>query len=222
MLDKLHTHRKGQFINLITMQNHLPYDHIYRKMAVKAHVSNLTSEDEIENFATGINYTDKVVASALKKIQNMKQPITWVFYGDHLPGIYKNNMKKDGLRLHETDYFIYSNKAAQKQGAKDLVQRIAYVSPSNFIAMTLAQTNSKVTPYEALLTKVWQELPAFSVDSTGKSSAPQFINEHGKVVKYSSFTKKQKQLWHDYLFVQYDLTAGKNYLKDSGMMASVK
>lgn len=222
VLDKLHTHRKGQFINLITMQNHLPYDHIYRKMAVKAHVSNLTSEDEIENFATGINYTDKVVASALKKIQNMKQPITWVFYGDHLPGIYKNNMKKDGLRLHETDYFIYSNKAAQKQGAKDLVQRMAYVSPSNFIAMTLAQTNSKVTPYEALLTKVWQELPAFSVDSTGKSSAPQFINEHGKVVKYSSFTKKQKQLWHDYLFVQYDLTAGKNYLKDSGMMASVK
>lgn len=127
-------------------------------------------------------------------------------------------MKKDGLVLHETDYFIYSNKAAIKKGAKQLKEHTRYVAPNNFIAMVLKQMNSKVTPYQALLTKVWQELPTFSVDSTGTTSKPQFINQEGKKVKYSSFTAKQKKLWHDYLLVQYDLTAGKNFVKNTGMM----
>lgn len=127
-------------------------------------------------------------------------------------------MKKDGLVLHETDYFIYSNKAAIKKGAKQLKEHTRYVAPNDFIAMVLKQMNSKVTPYQALLTKVWQELPTFSVDSTGTTNKPQFINQEGKKVKYSSFTAKQKKLWHDYLLVQYDLTAGKNFVKNTGMM----
>ena len=50
----------------------------------------------------------------------VRKPITIVFYGDHLPGIYKNKMLKDGLKLHETDYFIYSNTYAREHGAIDL------------------------------------------------------------------------------------------------------
>lgn len=218
LMDELRRHRGGQFINLITMQNHLPYDHLYKKKAVTAKVRNHTSKQELENYATGIHYTDKAVAKAIDEINNISRPITLVFYGDHLPGIYKNNMKKDGLALHKTDYFIYSNKAAIKQGAKQLKEHTRYVAPNDFIAMVLKQTNSKVTPYQALLTKVWQELPTFSVDSTGTSSKPQFVNQKGKIAKYSSFTAKQKKLWHEYLLVQYDLTAGKNYVKNTGMM----
>lgn len=218
LMDELHRHHSGQFINLITMQNHLPYDHLYKKKVVTAKVSNHTSKQELENYATGIHYTDKAVAKAIDEINNMSRPITLVFYGDHLPVLYKNNMKKDGLALHKTDYFIYSNRAAIKQGAKQLKEYIKYVAPNDFIAMVLKQTNSKVTPYQALLTKVWQELPTFSVDSTGTSSKPQFVNQKGKIVKYSSFTAKQKKLWHEYLLVQYDLTAGKNYVKNTGMM----
>lgn len=218
LIDELHNHHGGQFINLITMQNHLPYDHLYKNKAVVAKVSNHTSKQEVENYATGIHYTDRVVAKAIDKINAIPRPITLVFYGDHLPGIYKNNMQKDGLALHKTDYFIYSNKAAVKQGAKRLKEHTKYVGPNDFIAMALEQTNSKVTPYQALLTKIWQELPIFSVDSTGTSSKPQFVNQKGERVKYSSFTAKQKKLWHDYLLVQYDLTAGKNYIKGTGMI----
>ncbi|NRO06343.1 hypothetical protein IMAU30078_01114 [Lactobacillus helveticus] len=155
LMDELRRHRGGQFINLITMQNHLPYDHLYKKKAVTAKVRNHTSKQELENYATGIHYTDKAVAKAIDEINNISRPITLVFYGDHLPGLYKNNMKKDGLALHKTDYFIYSNKAAIKQGAKRLKEHTKYVAPNDFIAMVLKQTNSKVTPYQALLTKVW-------------------------------------------------------------------
>lgn len=218
LMGELHRHHGGQFINLITMQNHLPYDCLYKQKAITAKVSNHTSKQELENYATGIHYTDKAVSRVINEINNIHRPITLVFYGDHLPGIYKNNMKKDGLVLHETDYFIYSNKAAIKKGAKQLKEHTRYVAPNDFIAMVLKQTNSKVTPYQALLTKVWQELPTFSVDSTGTTSKPQFINQEGKKVKYSSFTAKQKKLWQDYLLVQYDLTAGKNFVKNTGMM----
>lgn len=221
LIGQLTTKRNGQFINLITIQNHLPYDKLYKKHSYKVKVSHGTDKGELENYAMGIHYSDIAVNNAIKKINRMKKPITLVFYGDHLPGIYKNNMKKDGLVMHQTDYFIYSNKVARKQGAIKLKKHTNYVGPNNFIAMTLEQTNSKVTPYQALLTKVWHDLPAFSVDSTGTSTNPQFINEKGKKISFNSLSKKQRSLWHDYVLVQYDLTAGKNYLKNTGMMKKV-
>ncbi len=217
LIDQLNTKHNGQFINLITIQNHLPYDKLYKKHFYKARVSHGTDRDELENYAMGIHYSDTAVNNAIKKIDKIKKPITLVFYGDHLPGIYKNNMKKDGLVMHQTDYFIYSNKVARKQGAIKLRKHTNYVGPNNFIAMTLEQTNSKVTPYQALLTKVWHDLPTFSIDSTCMSTKPQFVNEKGKKIDFNSLSKKQKTLWHDYVMVQYDLTAGKNYLKNSNM-----
>lgn len=208
---------KGKFINLITIQNHMPYDSLYKKRLYKASVNDNTNRSEVENYAMGINYTDKVVAGVIKKIEKMRRPVTLVFYGDHLPGIYKNNMKKDGIALHQTDYFIYSNKMARKKGAVRLKRDNKYISPNDFIAMVLEQTNSKVTPYQAFLTKIWHNLPAFSTNSRGLSNKPQFINQHGKITRFSSFETKQKKLWHDYLLVQYDLTAGKCYLKNTDM-----
>ncbi|MBY8968637.1 hypothetical protein KHP57_23395, partial [Algiphilus sp. NNCM1] len=46
------------------------------------------------------------------------KPITVVFYGDHLPGIYSSASEDDNnsLALHLTDYFIWSNKASSSQG----------------------------------------------------------------------------------------------------------
>lgn len=89
--------------------------------------------------------------------------------------------------------------------------------------MAAAQTNSKVTPYLALLTDVWQKLPAAAMDTSQSTtntynSTAQFINQQGKVVAKAKLTKKQRQLWHDYQLVQYDLTTGLQYLLKNGMM----
>lgn len=89
--------------------------------------------------------------------------------------------------------------------------------------MTAQQTNSKVTPYQALLTQLYQQLPAYTVNTqtngtNSYNSAPKFINQHGEKVDYASFNAKQRQLWHDYQLVQYDLTAGHQYLLKYKMM----
>lgn len=209
LLNQLHKYNKPQFINLITMQNHYPYNNLYKSHQFKATSTNKSNTSSIGTFATGLHYTDVAVTNTIKLLNKINIPITLVFYGDHLPAVgYTNKMTKDGIKLHQTDYFIYSNKAAKKIGARILKKNTKYVSPSNFIAMTLEQTNSKVTPYQALLTQIYRNLPAFSIDSTGRSTNTQFIDNNGH---RTSLNKKQKILWRDYKLIQYDLTNGHYY-----------
>lgn len=168
----------------------------------------------LNEYLTGIHYTDNAVKKFIKQIDQINKPITIVFYGDHLPGIYGNSFAKDGVKLHETDYFIYSNKYACQHGARNLTKNTRYTDPNSFIAMVAKQTNSKVNWYQALLTDVYEKMPVNSLPTNSRASDDdrnQFINQKGKIVKESKLTKKQKQLWHDYKLIQYDITSGKQY-----------
>lgn len=218
-LDQIANKQRGQFINLVTMQNHFPYDqHFYNNNPryTATTVSDGTSIDAVNDFSTGIHYTDNYLKNFIQQIDRINKPITIVFYGDHLPGIYGNDMSKDGFKLHETDYFIYSNKYAQIHGARNFNKDTHFVSPNDFIAMVAKQTNSKVNWYQALLTAVYEKLPALTID-TNKSTtnsyntSSELVNQRGKIVKESHLSKKQKQILHDYRLIQYDVTAGKHY-----------
>lgn len=218
-LDQLKKRNAGQFINLISIQNHYPYDRGYYTLSSKYHVkvTNETSRDNLKNYVAGIHYTDQAVGQFIKQLDQLKQPVTVVFYGDHLPGIYANSFAEDGLKLHETDYFIYSNRAARAQGAHNLTHNTKYIAPNDFIAMVAEQTNSKVTPYLAFLTAAYHDLPVETMNTNGTSTAsyqadPQFVSRQGKIISQKQFTKRQQQLFHDYQLIQYDLTAGKQYL----------
>ena len=141
--------------------------------------------------------------------------MTVVWYGDHLPGIYGHvSMNRYGVKLHETDYWIYSNKAAAGHGKR--LTHSELVSPNDFPAMALAQMGVKVSPYYALLTRVYTQMPAMSLSLNGTdhnntvhTGGTSFVNSKGKQV---SLNKRQQRLLHDYQLVQYDLTAGHQYL----------
>lgn len=218
-LDQINNRQRGQFVNLVTMQNHFPYDQYFynnnpRYTATK--VSDGTNVDAVNDFATGIHYTDNYLQTFIKQIDRIKKPITIVFYGDHLPGIYGNDMSKDGLKLHETDYFIYSNKYARAHGAHNFSSNTHFVSPNDFIAMVAKQTNSRVNWYQALLTGVYEKLPALAIDTNQSTTnsyntSSELVDQKGQIVKKSHLSKKQKQILHDYRLVQYDVTAGKHY-----------
>lgn len=222
LLDQINSRNSGQFINLMTMQNHMPYDlndyNLISKFNAKS-VSEGTDPKMLNNYATRLHYTDDAVDHFISEIDKMNKPVTIVFYGDHLPGLYGNDMNVDNVKLHETDYFIYSNKYAREHGmgqAKLATGPTKFTSPQNFIPMVAAQTNSKVDWYYALLTDVWQQLPVMSLnqsDTAGKNRTL-FTNQQGEQVSFKSMTPQQKQLYRDYQLVQYDLTAGKHYLQD--------
>ena len=211
-LDVINSYKNGQFINLVTMQNHLPYSDYYDN-SEDYQISGDMDDGEkntISNYSAGLSYTDKAVQKFIEQIDKINKPITLVFYGDHLPGIY-SNIDGNSLEARETDYFIYSNKYARQHGAKNL-KHVKYVSPIDFIALTAEQTNSKVSPYYALLTEIQKELPTIKVYAYNNGKNPVFVDKKGRTVKYKQLTKKQKQLYNDLKLVQYDLTAGNQYL----------
>ncbi len=205
----------GQFINLVTMQNHMPYMNNYSDNQFSNTGSAISNKnrDQVNNYAKGLSYTDNATKEFLDSLDKIDKPITVVWYGDHLPGIYDgNDMYKYNIAQHQTDYFVYSNKYARdhNQGTTKITDATKVTDPNGFIPLALKQMNQKVTPYYALLTEVQEELPAMA-RNIDDSSSNLYVNEKSKQVKESDLTHKQKELLQDYRLVQYDLTAGKGY-----------
>ena len=222
-IDEIINAKGSKFINLVTMQNHLPYDNNVYDNKDKFKVSGNAVADEnvknrVEEYIMGLHYTDQAVKNFIEKLDSVNKPITYVFYGDHLPGIYWNtDSNKYNNILHETDYFIYSNKYAREHLKTRTYSTYKLVSPTDFMSLVQKQTRTNTTPYTALLETIVDELPAITTksaaNSTGNSNIA-FINEKGENVKYKDLTSSQQQLLKEYKLVQYDMTSGNNYLKD--------
>jgi phosphoglycerol transferase MdoB-like AlkP superfamily enzyme len=224
--DQLNAHKGGQFINLITMQNHMPYSpNLYSEHDFRASGSAFTTNtlrESFESYAQGIHYTDDAVAAFKKKIDAMNKPIIWVFYGDHLGALYSGDTAaKYSVALHQTDYFVYANKYAREHGAKTKLSNTEQVGSNDFIALAFAQANAKVDPFVALLTKAQQDMPTIWTRSDNKQGDPSygmsFVTKAGKKIGYSDLTKKQKAMLHDYQLLQYDINAGEQYSLKMGM-----
>lgn len=221
--------KPAQFIELVTMQNHAPYPGIYgdENEFFAANESSVPDGEKgvIANYAKGLQRTDEATQQFLDELDAIDKPITVIFYGDHLPGIYSTavNDPKNSLALHETDYFIWSNKASATHGTKLPASDAAYSSSNYFMAQTAQQLNARVSPYLALLTELHKEIPALSraVTNGGTWSADAsvtYLDAEGRQMDPKQFSKKAKQLLADYKMVQYDMMMGKNYLHGMGFM----
>lgn len=205
-----------QFIQVSTMQNHMPYEDYYDQLDYTAEgTATIESrKGELATFMQGLHYTDEAIKDFLQELDKIQKPITFVFYGDHLPSLYSgNDSKKYGLEHHETDYFIYSNAFSREQ-SKKVNKKVA--SPINFNALAFEQANIKVTPFYALLTQVTDKLPASTIDpiesiSNRYNGKQVFVTEKNKIILEKDLTKEQKVILEDYKYIQYDLVAGKQY-----------
>lgn len=226
-IDQIKNRKKGQFIHLVTMQNHFPYNvNTYKDRGFRASGNTIldrSNQINIEQYATGMKYTDQYTKNFINQLDQIQKPITLIFYGDHLPANYPGlSVNEHNLTLHETDYFIYSNKYARNHGygVKKMVDKnTQIVSPTRFFPLALEQSSSKVNPYNALLTKVSHELPVY--ESNNFDVQKQFIINQNKMIKESNLTQKQKTLLHDYRLVQYDMTAGNQYLQKTSFFKRV-
>lgn len=151
----------------------------------------------------------------------IEQPITVIFYGDHLPGIYSSaaKYKENQLTLHESDYFIWSNSSSSSAGSKLSPEESNYSSSNFFMASTAKHMDAKVTPFLALLTEVHQSVPAIgrfaSTDADWGTGSTSYLDSSGQLMKKKNLSSEAKQLLEDYRLVQYDQTAGKGYLNEN-------
>lgn len=230
-LEGIRSGKTNKFIQIITMQNHMPYHEWYENNDYTAESTTGTplGDDEqqsIETYQKGVEITDQATQEFLNELDALDKPVTVVFYGDHLPGIY-SSASEDGnnsLALHLTDYFIWSNKASSSQGNK--ASDAAYSSPNFFVAQAADHMNAKVSPYLAFLTEMHSKIAAMEPPVVNKIQGwdriPEgqniYLDQNGNPMSTDDFDKETKQLLADYKLIQYDITAGKNYLKDTDCM----
>ena len=164
-LEGIKSGKTNKFIQIITMQNHMPYHEWYENNDYTAESTTGTplGDDEqqsIETYQKGVEITDQATQEFLNELDALDKPVTVVFYGDHLPGIYSSASEDDNnsLALHLTDYFIWSNKASSSQGNK--ASDAAYSSPNFFVAQAADHMNAKVSPYLAFLTEMHSKIAA--------------------------------------------------------------
>lgn len=225
-IKQLRTRKSGQFINLVTIQNHTPHSagmYPDNSFVATGKDYKTNSLGEVETYARGVNYTDKAVKKFRREIDKIQRPITWVFYGDHFPAyVFSDVMTpKTSLLLHKTEYFIYSNKYAREHGSVSKITSRPYAGTSDFIALALEQANVKVNAYTALLTEVASYLPTpwakFEDSISSSTEGMRFVRSNGSGIHYSDLTKREKTILHDYQLLQYDITAGEQYSQKIGM-----
>ena len=230
-LEGIKSGKTNKFIQIITMQNHMPYHEWYENNDYTAESTTGTplGDDEqqsIETYQKGVEITDQATQEFLNELDALDKPVTVVFYGDHLPGIYSSASEDDNnsLALHLTDYFIWSNKVSGSQGNK--ASDAAYSSPNFFVAQAADHMNAKVSPYLAFLTEMHSKIAAMEPPVVNKVQGwdriPEgqniYLDQNGNPMSTDDFDKETKQLLADYKLIQYDITAGKNYLKDTDFM----
>ena len=230
-LEEVRKTKSNQFLQVITMQNHMPYHDWYKHNDFKA--SSTTGKplkddekESIETYQKGASLTDGATAGFLSELDKLDKPVTVVFYGDHLPGIYSSASADDdnSLALHQTDYFIWSNKASGTQGNK--IDNAEYSSPNFFVAQAAEHMDAKVSPYLAFLTEMHSKISAMEPpvvnNIQGWDRIPEgqniYLNSKGEPMAEDDFDAETKQLLADYRLIQYDITTGKNYLKDTSLM----
>jgi len=230
-LEEVRKTKSNQFLQVITMQNHMPYHDWYKHNDFKA--SSTTGKplkddekESIETYQKGASLTDRATAGFLSELDKLDKPVTVVFYGDHLPGIYSSASADDdnSLALHQTDYFIWSNKASGTQGNK--IDNAEYSSPNFFVAQAAEHMDAKVSPYLAFLTEMHSKISAMEPpvvnNIQGWDRIPEgqniYLNSKGEPMAEDDFDAETKQLLADYRLIQYDITTGKNYLKDTSFM----
>jgi hypothetical protein len=189
------------FVNLVTMQNHIPYADRYDD---PIHVTGPAGETltQTGQYARGLAHTDVALQHFIDALSRSDEKTVVVFYGDHLPATYDDSVfRANGKRAtHQTPFFVWAN----FPGPHD---ERPTTSPIHFMDLVLERADAPVSPYYALLRQLGQEVPAMD--------SGMLVDRTDRLVPTAALTTRARRLLHDYRLVQYDLAAGRRYSEDA-------
>lgn len=194
IFDQLKKKNKPQFLHLVTMQTHMPYENKYDELPYVVQGDNSLA---VRSYLQDIAYSSESLKAFLERLDELPERTLVVFWGDHLPGIYSDAIQEEnqGHLLHETEFLMYDNR-------HQLNNQQVTTSPFYFAADLFQQGRIQMTGFQTLLVSLQKELPAFEKGMYYQS---------GQWFKEARLNKKQEKLYQDYQMIQYDITAGKQY-----------
>ncbi len=197
----LESEREPLFVNLVTMQNHIPYPGEYDD---PAQVTDSAGEPltDMGQYVRGLTYTDQALEDLIDQLSASEEKTVLVFYGDHLPGTYPDSVfeANGARRMHQTPFFVWAN----FPGPDDAQPT---TSPIHFMDLLLQRADAAVPPYYALLHELRREIPAMD--------SGMLIDGADRRLRPGRLSDRAARLLHDYRLVQYDLSVGQRYTEDA-------
>ena len=198
VMDLLKEDDTPQFIHLVTMQTHMPYDGKYQQLEYTAKTEDNSGISSLENYLQDISYSSQSLKAFTEELKKLSRRTLVVFWGDHLPGIYSDTIQNSNEKhtLHETQFLMFDS-----QGELEKTEA-PVTSPFYFAADLTNQTNQQTTGFYQLLLALQNELPAFERE---------LYYQEGQWQREAQLNKKQAELYQAYEMIQYDIVSGEKY-----------
>lgn len=198
VMDLLKEDDTPQFIHLVTMQTHMPYDGKYQQLEYTAKTEDNSGISSLENYLQDISYSSQSLKAFTEELKKLSRRTLVVFWGDHLPGIYSDTIQNSNEKhtLHETQFLMFDS-----QGELEKTEA-PVTSPFYFAADLMNQTNQQTTGFYQLLLALQNELPAFERE---------LYYQEGQWQREVQLNKQQAELYQAYEMIQYDIVSGEKY-----------
>lgn len=198
VLQKMAASPETDFIHLVTMQNHAPYVNKYT--AVPSYEESGIKDEEVRNYLQDLIYSDEAFELLMTQLADFEEPTVVVFWGDHQSSVFGESVYEENevQNMHETPLRILSN---FDSSYKDL----GTISPIYFYTEVLEMTQTKLTPYDALLETLQSVLPAFEKSMYLNGQTGDYVSSR------EDLPEGTLEILSDYEQIQYDVLTGKRF-----------
>ena len=183
-----------KYIFMITMQNHGNYGAQLEEHPFS--IENLPDDSDeqtaIRDYLALLHASDAALGDLAERVFAREKKTIVVFFGDHLPGVFREGLSEDDDRRFETPLLILAN-----FGDSDF--EIGQVSPNYLSNIVLDYTNTQKTPLYYLLDDVKKEAPVLIRNYFNTRPEPDI-----------------KDALADYYMIMYDIVSGKGYSEKMG------
>jgi phosphoglycerol transferase MdoB-like AlkP superfamily enzyme len=182
VLHQIDTHDAPLLVNLVTMQNHVPY----------------AGPDQVQGAARGMEASDQALADFLGEVRTTGEKTVVVFYGDHYPGIYPQSVldANPGTAQLRTPLLIWSSEGQEPRS-------LPLTGSSDFLPYVFDLLGAPQPAYYELLTEVREQLGALGpgFDEDDLSLSQQALLRDYRLVQYDFSVGRRyavDRLWYDF------------------------
>ena len=197
----------GQFVFLITMQNHFPYPaglHPDINIYVSGDLDSYILES-VETHARGLYISDRALQFFISELEELSEPSVILFFGDHLPATIPDSFFRENdytREQFETPFFIYSTHLPLQ------ARNLGSVSPIFFNYLLLEAMNMPISPFHALQGELFQHIQAMHWDW--------YINTDNVKRQQSEWDEPVLTIIEKMMMIQYDVISGNQISYNAG------
>lgn len=193
-LHQLDRNEQPVFVNLVTMQNHGAYHESYPD-PIDSDITDPLVAERVEQYSRGLAHTDEALTRFLAELRARDEQTVVVFYGDHHPGIYGDELMalNEDDALYRIPFFVWNSETNR-------AEHVEAATPAMLLPLLYEAADAPVPPYVALLDEVRHRVPVIQ--------HARMLDAEGEVLDPAGLDGETAALLDDLRMVQYDFAVG--------------